>query len=111
MKSPSIYLANVDSSPPSTTITPQVVPFPQFDIQAQYLAALWGRKMELPSKTAMHAHTAADRARRAALGFPVHYAHRMGAEQWEYNDALCEAAGIPPLERWRQEVSEEARSV
>lgn len=81
-----------------------MVPFPHFDVQAQFVHAVWSGKTRLPSKADMLSHMDADRERRRELGYPVHYAHRMGPLQWEYNDELCDMAGVPRLESWRKEV-------
>ena len=90
--------------PTSTCPARQVVPFPHFDVQARFAHAVWSGSLTLPSKADMLQHMRADRERRREMGFPVHYAHRMGVLQWEYHDELCDMAGVPRLEPWRREV-------
>ena len=51
----------------------------------------------------MERHTAEYHRQREEAGIPVRYSHRLGEDQWDYNDWLAQQIGSdqPPLPEWR----------
>lgn len=71
----------------------KVIPFPLFEDQAAFLAAMWG------GRVAPHRLAALERAENEdwelALTGETRFLHRLGARQWEYRRRLASAAGTP----------------
>lgn len=87
--------------PPHT----QIVPFPQFELQARWVAHVLAGVAALPSRQDMEAHAASFYASLAEAGVPVRYTHRMsGSVQWEYNRWLAVQCGEPTWQgaSWRE---------
>ncbi|EGD72684.1 hypothetical protein PTSG_12173 [Salpingoeca rosetta] len=82
----------------------KVLPFPLFDLQCQWVHAVWAGAKSLPSRLEMHAEVAAAREQRRRLAVPRRHEHVLGGTQWEYNRELARLAGVSPLEPWREEV-------
>lgn len=75
----------------------RICPFPQFALQAEWIAAvLTGRKV-LPSREEMMRDEEEDYEERLNLGIPLHKMHILGDRQWMYNNMLAELAGVAPL--------------
>lgn len=81
-----------------------MVPFPQFELQARWVARVLAGAAALPPRADMEAHTAAFHASLAAAGVPVRYTHRMsGGVQWSYNRWLAAQCGEGmPGATWRE---------
>ena len=82
----------------------RVVPFPQFELQAAFVAAALSGRAKLPSAHAMADAAAEHYARLVADGVPQRHTHMLGRSQFEYNDRLADGAGVPRLPSWREEM-------
>ncbi|KAK3242162.1 Flavin-containing monooxygenase FMO GS-OX5 [Cymbomonas tetramitiformis] len=81
----------------------KVVPFPQFELQAKYIARALSGRLELPSAKEMQAAISEWEKCLAPEGpRPRHHAHMLGDEQFAYNNRLCAACGVEPLAAWRE---------
>lgn len=89
---------------PPAPLRAQVVPFPQFELQARWVARVLAGAAMLPPQARMEAHTADFYASLEAAGVPVRYTHRMsGGVQWQYNRWLAEQCGEAlPSAEWRE---------
>ena len=75
----------------------RICPFPQFGLQAKWVASvLTGRKV-LPSREEMIEDEETDYQERLKSGLPLHKMHIMGPSQWKYNDELSQLAGVAAL--------------
>lgn len=96
-----LYKHIVDARYPSIMylgVTKTVLPFPHFNIQAKYIAAILTNQIELPSEEEMIADIERDyKWRREELGLPESKAHYLQFHQWDYNNDLCERASCPFL--------------
>ena len=84
----------------------KVVPFPQFELQAVWIAKCLSGAATLPAGAEMARRAegfTADLAERKVLR---RHTHKMGDQQWEYNDFLAEQCGIPKLPPWRKAMYE-----
>lgn len=77
-----------------------VIPFPLFEVQAQWLAAALSGRMQLPSTTVMQAWVSDRNARLNKLGVLPRHTHRMAQAQFEYMDTLCSMSGAPGVPDW-----------
>lgn len=84
----------------------KVIPFPLFEDQAAFLAAMWA------GRVAPHRLAALERAEdedwELALTGDTRYLHRLGSRQWEYRRRLASAAGTPMPEMSKIEVKNDA---
>ena len=75
----------------------RICPFPQFALQAEWIASvLTGRKV-LPGREEMMRDEKEDYEARLNLGIPLHKMHILGERQWRYNNMLAELAGVAAL--------------
>ena len=82
----------------------KVAPFPQFELQAAWVAACLAGRRSLPPETEMRRRAADElRSQRERFALPRH-THQLGGLQWDYNDLLAEESGFPPLAGWRRQV-------
>jgi len=81
----------------------KVVPFPQFELQARWIAKTLAEG-GLPSREAMAEEAAAFEESLARDGVARRHAHRMGETQFAYNDELSTLCGEEPLAGWRAEM-------
>eukprot|EP00878_Enallax_costatus_P022744 GHUV01024148.1.p1 GENE.GHUV01024148.1~~GHUV01024148.1.p1 ORF type:complete len:193 (+),score=51.36 GHUV01024148.1:1312-1890(+) len=81
----------------------KIVPFPQFELQAKYIARLLSGRANLPPAAEMQSGIDAYYKRLQHDGIDLRYAHMMGDDQWRYNDWLAQAAGpdVKGLPSWR----------
>ncbi|XP_005103654.1 flavin-containing monooxygenase FMO GS-OX-like 4 [Aplysia californica] len=70
----------------------RIVPFPMFDVQAQYFRAVLTGVVTLPNEESMNEDTERDYRQRRAQGLPHRHAHDMGPRQFEYNHQLADSA-------------------
>lgn len=75
----------------------RICPFPQFSLQAQYIASVLSGKKQLPSESDMNADEEKDYQEKLRSGISKKYAHWLGERQWEYNRNIAELAGVEPL--------------
>ena len=69
----------------------KVVPFPQFELQAAWVAAVLAGRARLPPRGDMEREVAEAAAELASRGLPMRYAHcQAGGVQWAYNRWLIE---------------------
>ncbi|KAL0324441.1 UNVERIFIED_CONTAM: Flavin-containing monooxygenase FMO GS-OX-like 5 [Sesamum calycinum] len=82
----------------------KVVPFPLFEFQSKWIAGVLSGRIPLPSKEEMMTDTEAFYSSLEASGIPYRYTHRLGADQFEYDDWLAAKSGSPLTEEWRKEM-------
>ncbi|MEE2776392.1 MAG: FAD-dependent oxidoreductase [Acidobacteriota bacterium] len=78
----------------------RVIPFPQFQIQARWLARALASKFELPPAEERAAWIVTQRSRQAANGTPRHHRMLHGEAQFAYHDQLARQCGATPLPEW-----------
>ena len=82
----------------------RVAPFPQFELQAAWVAACLAGRRSLPPEAEMRRRAVEElRTQRERFALPRH-THQLGGLQWDYNDLLAEESGFPPLAGWRRRV-------
>ena len=80
----------------------KVVPFPQFELQARWIARALSGASSLPSQGEMDsAVDAFERTLEPIGSTPRRHAHQLGDEQFAYNDRLAEYCGCDSLPAWR----------
>jgi hypothetical protein len=84
----------------------RIVPFPLFEKQAQWIAAVFTDKVSLPSANEMFQWIHEDLRWRKEVGIPPHQPHFLGSMQWEYNDRLADFAGVPRLPAYLKRIYE-----
>jgi len=82
----------------------KVVPFPQFETQARWIAKALSGAAPLPPRREMLDDADAFERSLASNGIARRHAHRMGDAQFAYNDELRELCGQPPAGTWRAEM-------
>ncbi|KAM7491252.1 hypothetical protein LguiA_034173 [Lonicera macranthoides] len=82
----------------------KVVPFPQFEYQSKWIAAVLSGRVSLPSPKEMMKDVEAFYSSLEASGMPKRYTHSMGEYQFEYNDWIAAECGCPPSEEWRKQM-------
>jgi hypothetical protein len=83
----------------------RVVPFPLFEMQAQWFARLLQGEFDLPSKEAMLAHTDARIAGLRAAGTRQRHFHQRRLDCYDYLDELADQAGAPRLPVWHRQLT------
>lgn len=74
-----------------------VIPFPLFHCQAQFFLSVLEGKFQLPPPEKMLLESREDVLKTQNSGIPLKYLHRLGTNQWEYNQWLADTAGFEPL--------------
>ncbi|BAU00465.1 Flavin-containing monooxygenase FMO GS-OX-like 4 [Vigna angularis] len=82
----------------------KIVPFPMFELQSKWIAAVLSNRIALPSKEEMLEDIEAFYSSLEASGTPKRYTHNMGLLQWEYNDWIADQCGFPYVEEWRKQM-------
>lgn len=82
----------------------KVVPFPQFETQARWIAKALSGAAPLPPRREMRLDADAFEESLEKKGIARRHAHRMGDAQFAYNDELRALCGHPPLGAWRAEM-------
>lgn len=82
----------------------KVVPFPQFETQAMWIAKALSGAAPLPTRVRMLEDAVAFERGLASDGIARRHAHRMGDSQFAYNDELRALCGRPPAGTWRAEM-------
>mmetsp|Transcript_9652 Transcript_9652/g.15116 ORF Transcript_9652/g.15116 Transcript_9652/m.15116 type:complete len:365 (-) Transcript_9652:248-1342(-) len=80
----------------------KIIPFPQFELQAKYIAKAWAGSVELPSIDSMSAEVEREVKEKHDMGIPQKYFHVLGGDQFEYNDELARICGVERLPEWRK---------
>ena len=80
----------------------KVVPFPQFEAQARWVARALSGAAALPGRAEMASRAAAAEAADRGAGVADRHAHRMGDAQFAYNDRLLAYCGEPGFPKWRE---------
>ncbi|KAK3868389.1 hypothetical protein Pcinc_026215 [Petrolisthes cinctipes] len=76
----------------------QVCPFPTFDFQVRFFLKML-LEVTLPSKQNMDEITERNLNEQCSAGMAVRHFHRLGSQQWQYNDDLANLSGLPYLPR------------
>ena len=84
----------------------KVVPFPQFELQAKWIAKLLSGELKLPPTKEMKIHVENFENDRKSQNIPKRHWHCLGAEQFAYNDRIAEYAKETKLKEWRWEMYE-----
>ena len=101
------YSSNTDekTTPPTIAfigIPWKILPFPLFDVQARYVAAIWSGKSSLPSMKEIKEIFDQEASFHEKAGLPEHYLHCLGLSQFNYCSKLLSTAGhnslLPNLE-------------
>jgi len=81
----------------------RVVPFPLFELQARWFAALLDGDFRLPDQAALRAHTDATVAALRAAGVRQRHFHQLTIDCFDYLDALADECGVarPPATQRR----------
>ena len=82
----------------------KVVPFPQFELQAKWIAKLLSGDLKLPPTKEMLQHVENFENDRKSQNIPKRHWHCLGAEQFAYNDRIAEYAKETKLKEWRRDV-------
>ena len=95
-----LYKHTFNVAHPSMVITgvnSGFVPFPTFDLQVQWILAVWRGDTTLPSKQEMIDDIEETYQSRLREGFPPHRAaHFLGEKRWELNDQFVLSGGLKP---------------
>lgn len=75
----------------------RMIPFLCFDLQVQWVLAVWRGDKVLPSRDEMVQQCHDDYTQRLAHGMPPQYAHFMGPLQWGFYEQLANMGGVSPL--------------
>ena len=83
----------------------RVVPFPLFELQAQWFARLLAGRFALPATADMRAHTAARIAALRAAGVKQRHFHQRALDCYDYLDALAEQSGAARPPEWQRQLN------
>ncbi|XP_030535513.2 flavin-containing monooxygenase FMO GS-OX-like 3 [Rhodamnia argentea] len=72
------------------------------ELQSRWVAKILSGKILLPSKEEMTSSVQEYYQRIEAVGWPRRHTHRLQLEKFDYENWLAGELGLPPLERWRQ---------
>ena len=87
-----------------------VMPFPLFDIQAQFVTRVLAGEISLPSQAEMELGQKADYEERLASGMSPKTAHHLMDKQWKYYDDLAELGGFKSVPLLIEKLSNYVRS-
>ncbi|XP_010533773.1 PREDICTED: flavin-containing monooxygenase FMO GS-OX-like 2 [Tarenaya hassleriana] len=82
----------------------QITPFPMFELQSKWVAAVLSGRVSLPSQDEMMEDVKAFYSELEDSGIPKRYTHLMGDSQFEYDNWLAEQCGCQPIEKWREQM-------
>ncbi|KAF3496792.1 hypothetical protein DY000_02057834 [Brassica cretica] len=83
----------------------QITPFPMFELQSKWVAAVLSGRVSLPSQDEMMEDTKAFYDKLEASGIPKRYTHLMPDDsQFEYDNWLADQCDYPRIEKWREEM-------
>ncbi|KAF5772514.1 putative flavin monooxygenase, FAD/NAD(P)-binding domain superfamily [Helianthus annuus] len=82
----------------------KIAPFPQFELQCEWIAGILSGRISLPSQNEMMKDVEAFYDSLQASGVPKRYTHNMTGYQFEYNDWLATQCGAPKTEEWRKKI-------
>ncbi|KAL8216739.1 hypothetical protein R6Q57_023576 [Mikania cordata] len=82
----------------------KVAPFPQFELQCEWIAGILSGRILLPSEKEMMKDVEAFYDSMHASGVPKRYTHNMNGYQFEYNDWIAMQCGTPKTEEWRRKM-------
>ncbi|XP_075062580.1 uncharacterized protein LOC142151135 [Mixophyes fleayi] len=74
-----------------------ILPFPFCHYQAQFFLSMLEGKFQLPLPEQMLFESREELRNHQSAGLPLKYLHRLGIDQWDYNQWLAETAGFEPL--------------
>ncbi|KAM5170526.1 uncharacterized protein ACMZJ9_003428 [Mantella aurantiaca] len=74
-----------------------VIPFPLFHCQVQCFLNVLEGKIQLPPSEKMLSESREEIMKTQNSGISLKYLHRLGTNQWEYNQWLADTAGFEPL--------------
>ncbi|KAF8020448.1 hypothetical protein BT93_G0996 [Corymbia citriodora subsp. variegata] len=72
------------------------------ELQSRWVAKILSGKIQLPSKEDMTSSVQEYYQRIEAVGWPKRHTHRLQLEKFDYENWLVGKLGLPPLEKWRQ---------
>jgi thioredoxin reductase len=78
----------------------KVIPFPLFEMQAKWFAAVLTGSALTPDRESMYAAAALDRRQRMEAGVSQRNLHLLGPGQNDYYNLLARQCGEPPLPDW-----------
>lgn len=110
-----VYPLYLDIVPPSHPtmgfigIPYLIVPFPLFQIQAKWFAAVLDERVTLPPVTDMIDAIEAHRRALGDQGLLQRHFHKLGDNQPAYYNKLAAQCGEPPLPAWFSELAKEAQ--
>ncbi|XP_076957047.1 flavin-containing monooxygenase FMO GS-OX-like 4 [Bidens hawaiensis] len=82
----------------------KIAPFPQFELQCEWIAGILSGRISLPSQDEMMKDVEAFYDSLQASGYPKRYTHNMTGYQFEYNDWIATQCGAPKTEEWRKKI-------
>jgi hypothetical protein len=83
----------------------RVVPFPLFDVQARWFAALLSGDVTLPEPDTLLAASERRAAELRAAGVAQRHFHQRSLDCYDYLDALCAQSGQPPIPDWHRDLA------
>ncbi|CAE5962400.1 unnamed protein product [Arabidopsis arenosa] len=84
----------------------QVTPFPMFELQSKWVAAVLAGRVKLPSQEEMMEDTEMFYAKLEASSIPKRYTHLMAEldSQFVYDNWLADQLDYPRIEKWREQM-------
>lgn len=86
-----------------------IVPFPLFEMQAKWFAAMLEGRVALPDEQAMRDQTDQDYEKKRAAGWLNRHMHKLGDAQTDYYNLLAAQCGEPPLPDWFGQIASAAQ--
>jgi hypothetical protein len=86
-----------------------IVPFPLFQMQAKWFAALLDGRLEIPSAPVVRSVIAAHHEELVANGTRQRHFHKLGDRQTTYYNELADQCGEPPLPEWFSRLAKAAQ--
>ncbi|KAG7587891.1 FAD/NAD(P)-binding domain superfamily [Arabidopsis suecica] len=84
----------------------EVTPFPMFELQSKWVAAVLAGRVKLPSQEEMMEDTEMFYAKLEASSIPKRYTHLMAEldSQFVYDNWLADQLDYPRIEKWREQM-------
>ncbi|XP_052210269.1 flavin-containing monooxygenase FMO GS-OX-like 3 isoform X1 [Diospyros lotus] len=82
----------------------KVIPFPLFEFQSKWIAAILSGRVTLPTTDEMMADVEQFYKALEESGFPKRYTHNLADYQFEYIDWLAAECANPPCEEWKKQM-------